>query len=412
MPYQVSTLTLKGSSGHWLGWSYQRRSWKVDSSGSEDPNRYFSWRSATTSPDDDFGVDSVFVDAKENIKYNISSDLDHLWNSLAGGASVAITPIMGTSAAWLDGDGTVTMKGLTDAVSLADSDLYVAARGTNARFALADGIDTATVSGSGVLALSCTAGDVTVRFNGTAANGVTMKHSGDSVIFSGADSGSVAVSENGAAVTTTTITPGQDVRVTLDGEVSDEPETPEQPSGDLPFNDVRTSDWFYDPVQYVYEEGLMTGTDATTFAPNLTTTRAMIVSILHRLEGSPTLSGTTPFDDVDEDAWYASAVRWAERAGVVNGTSDTTFAPNAAITREQQAAILCNYSVYKHERTDARANLSRYSDASDISAWARESMQWAVAEGLISGMTENTLAPQGNATRAQAAAILQRYLSA
>lgn len=408
MPYQISTLTLKGRSGAWYGWSYERRGWKVDSSGAEDPNMYFAWRSATTTPDDDFSVDSVFADAKENIKYNIGNDLDNLWNGLVGGAGASVTPIAGTSGAWLEGSGTVTMNSLSDEVSLADSEISVTARGTNARFALADGIDSATVSGSGNLALNCIAGDVTVAFNGTAANGVTLARSGDSVTISGASGGSVVVSENGATTTTTTITPGQDVSVTLDGDINEEPDTP---AGDMPFTDVRTSDWFYDPVKYVYEEGLMTGTGANTFAPNLTTTRGMIVSILYRLEGGPQINGSSPFTDVKDDDWYGDAVRWAERAGVVSGTSATTFAPNAAITREQLAAILMNYANYKHENTSARADLSKYSDAGKISSWANDVMAWAVSKGYISGMTATTIAPQGSATRAQVAAILQRYLA-
>ena len=410
MPYQISTLTLKGRSGAWYGWSYERRGWKVDSSGAEDPNMYFAWRSATTTPDDDFSVDSVFADAKENIKYNIGNDLDNLWNGLVGGAGASVTPIAGTSGAWLEGSGTVTMNSLSDEVSLADSEISVTARGTNARFALADGIDSATVSGSGNLALNCTAGDVTVAFNGTATNGVTLARSGDSVTISGASGGSVVVSENGATTTTTTITPGQDVSVTLDGDINEEPDTP---AGDMPFTDVRTSDWFYDPVKYVYEEGLMTGTGATAFAPNVTTTRAMIVSILYRLEGGPAVSGNnSPFNDVHTSDWYYDAVRWAERTGVVGGVGGGCFAPNMAITREQLAAMLMNYANYKHQNVSARADLSRYSDADRVSAWAEDAVAWANAEGYISGMTATTIAPQGSATRAQVAAILQRYLSA
>ena len=407
MPYQLSTLTLKGRSGAWYGWSYERRGWKVDSSGAEDPNMYFAWRSATTTPDDDFSVDSVFADAKENIKYNIGNDLDNLWNSLVGGAGASVTPIAGTSGAWLEGSGTVTMNSLSDEVSLADSEISVTARGTNARFALADGIDSATVSGSGNLALNCTAGDMTVTFNGTAANGVTLARSGDSVTISGASGGSVVVSENGATTTTTTITPGQDVSVSFAGET----EHPDEPASDLPYRDVRANDWFYDAVKFVSDEKLMTGTGANTFAPNLTTTRGMIVSILYRLEGGPQINGSSPFTDVKDDDWYGDAVRWAERAGVVSGTSATTFAPNAAITREQLAAILMNYANYKHENTSARADLSKYSDVSKISSWANDVMAWAVSKGYISGMTATTLAPQGSATRAQVAAILQRYLA-
>ena len=159
-------------------------------------------------------------------------------------------------------------------------------------------------------------------------------------------------------------------------------------------------------MQYAYDNGLMTGVSDTEFAPEATTTRAMIVSILARLEGV-TSAEAAGFADV-EDEWYATAVNWAAGAGVVNGYEDNTFRPNTAITREQLAAILMNYAAYKGEDVSARADLSAYID--QPSAWAIETMQWAVAEGLISGVTSEELQPQGNATRAQVAAILQRFL--
>lgn len=237
--------------------------------------------------------------------------------------------------------------------------------------------------------------------------GVTLTRDDDTLTFSGADSGSVVVSEGNATIESTTITPGQDVSVSFAGET----EQPDEPASDLPYRDVRANDWFYDAMKFVSDEKLMTGTGANTFAPNLTTTRGMIVSILYRLEGGPQINGSSPFTDVKDDDWYGDAVRWAERAGVVSGTSATTFAPNAAITREQLAAILMNYANYKHENTSARADLSKYSDAGKISSWANDVMAWAVSKGYISGMTATTLAPQGSATRAQVAAILQRYLA-
>lgn len=175
------------------------------------------------------------------------------------------------------------------------------------------------------------------------------------------------------------------------------------------FVDVAPDAWYTDAVQYAYDHGLMTGTSATTFAPNATTTRAMIVSILARQE-NVTSAEDAGFTDVDENDWFATAVNWAAREGIVAGFEDDSFRPNEAITREQLAAILCNYSAWKGEDTSARADLSRYSDAAEISSWATDVMRWAVAEGLISGMTADELQPQGNATRAQVAAILQRYL--
>ena len=173
------------------------------------------------------------------------------------------------------------------------------------------------------------------------------------------------------------------------------------------FIDVAPNAWCKDAVQYAYAGGLMTGVSADAFAPEQTTTRAMIVSILARLEGV-TSAQAAGFADVS-DEWYATAVNWAASAGVVSGTGDGNFSPNAAITREQLAAMLMNYSAWKGEDVSARADLSAYSD--QPSTWAEETMSWAVAEGLISGVTNTELQPQGNATRAQVAAILQRFLA-
>ena len=172
------------------------------------------------------------------------------------------------------------------------------------------------------------------------------------------------------------------------------------------FLDVAPNAWYKDAVQYAYDNGLMTGVSATEFAPEATTTRAMIVSILARLE-NVTTAEAAGFADVD-DEWYATAVNWAANVGVVNGYEDNTFKPNTAITREQLAAILMNYAAYKGEDVSNRADLTSYTD--QPSTWAEEAMQWAVAEGLISGVTNTELQPQGNATRAQVAAILQRFL--
>ena len=176
------------------------------------------------------------------------------------------------------------------------------------------------------------------------------------------------------------------------------------------FIDIARDAWYKDAVQYAYDNGLMTGTSATTFEPEATTTRAMIVSILARLE-NVTTAEAAGFADVDDNDWYATAVNWAANVGVVNGYEDNTFQPNTAITREQLAAILMNYAAYKGYDVSARADLSHYSDADSISSWANDVLLWAVAEGLLTGVTDDTIAPQAHATRAQVAAILQRFLS-
>lgn len=183
----------------------------------------------------------------------------------------------------------------------------------------------------------------------------------------------------------------------------------EAPVSGLPFKDVKTADWFYNDVKYVYEKGMMAGTAADVFAPNATTTRAMIVTILYRLEGSPAVTGTSAFVDVPAGQWYTDAVNWAAANQIVKGTSATTFAPNDSITREQMAAILYRYAQYKGYDVTKKADLSGYSDNSQVSAYAKDALAWANAAKLINGVTNTTLAPQGNATRAQVSAILHRF---
>ena len=176
---------------------------------------------------------------------------------------------------------------------------------------------------------------------------------------------------------------------------------------DVPFVDVQPDDWYIDVVKYALENGLMTGVNETEFAPDLATTRGMVASVLYRLEGGLEAEDAG-FSDVSADAWYADAVNWAANVGVVAGYGDA-FGANDAITREQLAAILCNYAAYKGEDVSSGAALDGYSDAASVSDWAGESVEWAVAEGLLSGVTNNELAPQGSATRAQVAAMLQRF---
>lgn len=183
----------------------------------------------------------------------------------------------------------------------------------------------------------------------------------------------------------------------------------ESPVSGLPFGDVKSADWFYNDVKYVYEKGMMAGTAADVFAPNTTTTRAMIVTILYRLEGSPAVTGTNAFVDVPAGQWYTDAVNWAAANQIVKGTSATTFAPNDSITREQMAAILYRYAQYKGYDVTKKADLSGYSDNSQVSAYAKDALAWANAAKLINGVTNTTLAPQGNATRAQVSAILHRF---
>lgn len=178
------------------------------------------------------------------------------------------------------------------------------------------------------------------------------------------------------------------------------------------FADVAADAWYADAVQYVYENGMMSGTSKTTFSPNLTTTRGMIVTILYRLEGSPDLSNENlgyPYADVDANAYYADAVYWARQNGIVFGMSAEQFAPNDAITREQMAAILYRYAQFKGYDVSAKADLSVYTDAAQVSTYATDAMAWANGAQLIAGTSQATLTPAGNATRAQVATILMRF---
>ena len=210
----------------------------------------------------------------------------------------------------------------------------------------------------------------------------------------------VAVTEQAGGTYTFTMPNGQ-VTVTVTFA-----ETP------LPFTDVMEGDWFYDAVVYAYETGLMDGVEDNLFAPNSQTTRAQLVTILYRLAGEPEPGGDSGFSDVAAGIWYTDAVAWAAQNGIVNGVSDTEFAPGDDITREQLAAILYRYAAYQGYDVSQRADLSGFGDAESISGYAQEALSWAHAQGLVLGFEDGSLRPQGTASRAQIAAVLMRFLAA
>ena len=213
----------------------------------------------------------------------------------------------------------------------------------------------------------------------------------------------VAVTENADGTYTFTMPSGQvKVEVTF---VESQPEP-------LPFTDVKEGDWFYDAVRYAYETGLMDGVGDSLFAPNSETTRAQLVTILHRLAGEPEPGEDSGFADVAAGTWYTDAVAWAAQNGIVNGVSDTEFAPGDDITREQLAAILYRYAACQGYDVSQRADLSGFGDASSISGYAQEALSWAHAQGLVLGFEDGSLRPQGTASRAQIAAVLMRFLAA
>lgn len=178
----------------------------------------------------------------------------------------------------------------------------------------------------------------------------------------------------------------------------------------LPFADVPSGSWYYDDVAYVYDTGLMTGLTVTSFGPNLSTTRGMIVTILWRMENEPAAKHGCPFADVRRGSYYEQAIAWASENGIVTGFDASTFAPDRAITREQLAAILFRFAAYRGmDAVTLRENLSSFQDQAAISAYAVSALNWAVGEGLMQG-TGDKLEPTGNATRAQVAAMLRRFM--
>ena len=269
-------------------------------------------------------------------------------------------------------------------------------------------------SGSTTYAITIEGSDCgTVTSNRTsAASGVTVTltvtpdegYELDTLTVTDRDGDTITLTNKGDGTYTFTM-PASRVTVTATFQaVTDEPA-----DTGLPFTDVAASAWYYDAVQYVYEQGMMNGTSASTFSPLMTTDRAMIVTILYRLEGEPAVTGTSAFSDVADGQWYTDAVIWAADNGIVTGYDTGAFGPSDTVTREQMAAILYRYASYKGYDVTASADLSGYADQAQISAYALTAMQWANAEGLITGTSDSALTPGGSATRAEAATILMRF---
>lgn len=246
---------------------------------------------------------------------------------------------------------------------------------------------------------------LTVGKNGTVEPKLTLSHLGKSVTFTFKPDKGYRVKDvkvdgkSVGAVTTYTVD-----KLTVSTRIEIE-----FTNGTLPFTDVHESDWFYDDVVFAYENGLFSGTSDTTFSPNTSMTRAMLVTVLYRLEGQPAVNGRSGFSDVQYNGYYEDAVTWAADNGIVNGTSASTFSPNANVTREQMAAILYRYAQYKKYNTAASSSLNGFTDHASVSGYAAASLEWAVAEKLVNG-SAGKLMPTGNATRAQVAAILHRFV--
>ena len=178
------------------------------------------------------------------------------------------------------------------------------------------------------------------------------------------------------------------------------------------FKDVNPnpSNWYHPHVDYAVEHGLMNGTSATTFEPDGTITRAMVVTILYRMSGEPAVSGAPAFSDVLAGKWYSNAIKWATDKGIAKGVGGGKFDPDAPVTREQMSTFLMRYAKFKGKSTSTSTSLSGYTDAGKVSSWAVDAVKWSVGNGIIVGTSATTLDPESTATRAQFATIVHRYL--
>ncbi len=187
------------------------------------------------------------------------------------------------------------------------------------------------------------------------------------------------------------------------------PEEPAEPEAELPFTDVAESDEWYDAVVFVVENGLMIGVSDTEFAPDSYMTRAMLATVLWRLEGEPVVNYLMQYEDVAEGLWYSEAIRWASAEGIVNGYGDNTFGPNDLLTRQQLAAILCRYALSDGRDVSAQADLSAYADGEKVASWATDAMAWAVKAGLLETDENGLLDPNGNASRKEIALLMKTF---
>lgn len=211
---------------------------------------------------------------------------------------------------------------------------------------------------------------------------------------------------------TVTVTFKEEGKTTEDTDKEEDKDDESTETTELNFTDVKESDWFFKGVEYVVDKGIMSGVSENEFAPSGKLTRAMLVQMLYNMESRPACDAENTFMDVPVGQWYTDAVIWANDAKIVSGMGEGLFAPNMEITREQMVAMLYNYAKYKGYDVTAFADLSAFADTASVSTWAQPAMQWAVAEGYISGMGDNQLAPQGTATRAEIASVIMRFMEA
>lgn len=357
-------------------------------------------------------VAGVEATAGENNAYTVTLPYG---TDVTAGSFVIVTSDSGATVGALTNEGNVWTFTVTAEDGVTSKTYTVTVSFTEAPKSNDAGVSSITVAGFKAVAGANNSYTVTVPYG-------TVVKTGSFVIVTRHPRATVSALTNTRNIWSFTVTAEDGVTtavytVTVNTAALPEPITPgvdnkkpaSKPEVKLPFTDVSTSDWFYDDVAFVYENGLFSGTDSRSFSPNASMTRAMLVTVLYRLEGEPTVTGRSSFTDVRSGAYYEKAVIWAAANGIVTGTDSTSFSPDAKVTREQLAAILYRYAQYRKLDTDASAKLNSFTDADSVSAYASEALGWAVSEGLINGAS-GKLMPKGDATRAQVAAILHRLV--
>ena len=357
-------------------------------------------------------VAGVEATAGENNTYTVTLPYG---TDVTAGSFVIVTSDAGATVGALTNEGNVWTFTVTAEDGVTSKTYTVTVSFTEAPKSNDAGVSSITVAGFKAVAGANNSYTVTVPYG-------TVVKTGSFVIVTRHPRATVSALTNTRNIWSFTVTAEDGVTtavytVTVNTAALPEPITPgvdnkkpaSKPEVKLPFTDVSTSDWFYDDVAFVYENGLFSGTDSRSFSPNASMTRAMLVTVLYRLEGEPTVTGRSSFTDVRSGAYYEKSVIWAAANGIVTGTDSTSFSPDAKVTREQLAAILYRYAQYRKLDTDASAKLNSFTDAGSVSAYASEALGWAVSEGLINGAS-GKLMPKGDATRAQVAAILHRFV--
>lgn len=357
-------------------------------------------------------VAGVEATAGENNAYTVTLPYG---TDVTAGSFVIVTSDAGATVGALTHDGNVWTFTVTAEDGVTAKTYTVTVSFTEAPKSNDANVSSVTVAGFKAVAGANNSYTVTVPYG-------TVVKTGSFVIVTRHPRATVSALTNTRNIWSFTVTAEDGVTtavytVTVNTAALPEPITPgvdnkkpaSKPEVKLPFTDVSTSDWFYDDVAFVYKNGLFSGTDSRSFSPNASMTRAMLVTVLYRLEGEPTVTGRSSFTDVRSGAYYEKSVIWAAANGIVTGTDSTSFSPDAKVTREQLAAILYRYAQYRKLDTDASAKLNSFTDADSVSAYASEALGWAVSEGLINGAS-GKLMPKGDATRAQVAAILHRFV--